>query len=61
MTQRVFYRELPSREVFGREFFEIVRSDSPFWPEGDTFSDDDMSMGRAQVEFIEIGVDTDVE
>lgn len=46
----VFYTELAQPK--GRQFFEVTRSESPLWPVGTKFSDDDMSMGSKQVLFI---------
>lgn len=53
-TQRpiVVYKELSPDMVRGRGFFQVVQSQSPFWKVGETFSDDDMSMGSQQVRFI---------
>lgn len=47
----VLYKELPSDQVLGRDFFQVVESRSEYWKAGDTFSDDDMSMGSTQVKF----------
>ena len=38
----------------GRQFFEVVMSESPDYQVGDTFSDDDMSMGSSRCAFVEV-------
>jgi len=47
----VSYTEIPKDQVFGRHFFKVVASQDPEWKVGDTFSDDDMSMGSFSVDF----------
>jgi hypothetical protein len=50
----VMYKEISPDMTQGREFFQVVQSQSPFWKVGDTFSDDDMSMGSRQVRFVSV-------
>lgn len=54
MTDRMIveYKEVSPDMVKGRGFYQVVQSQSPFWKVGETFSDDDMSMGSQQVRFI---------
>jgi hypothetical protein len=47
----VQYKQLPESQITGRHYFQVVKSQSPFWKSGVTFSDDDMSMGSRQVRF----------
>ena len=54
MRPRVFYKEISDSDTRGRETFVVIESESKFWPVGETFSDDDMSMGSRQVEFHEV-------
>lgn len=51
---KVLYKEISPDIVKGREFFKVVKSESPFWKVGETFSDDDMSMGSRQVRFVSV-------
>jgi hypothetical protein len=39
-------------EPKGRMFFEVVKTETTLWPLGEQFSDDDMSMGSRQVQFV---------
>lgn len=48
----VTYVEIPESQVIGREFFKVVASEDSGWPVGETFSDDDMSMGSVSVRFV---------
>jgi hypothetical protein len=48
----VMYKEISPDMMQGRDFYQVVQSQSPFWKVGKTFSDDDMSMGSRQVRFI---------
>lgn len=48
----VMYKEISPDMLRGRHFYQVVQSQSPFWKVGETFSDDDMSMGSRQVRFI---------
>jgi len=54
MKPRVFFKEIPQAEVIGREFFQVVETESDHWEVGDTFSDDDMSMGSSEVFFRDV-------
>jgi len=51
----VYYKEV-DRPV-GRDFFVIVKSESPHFEPGETFSDDDMSMASSQVTFKELAAE----
>ena len=50
MKPVVHYIELT--EPKGRMFFEVVKTETTLWPVGEQFSDDDMSMGSRQVQFV---------
>jgi hypothetical protein len=47
----VHYSHLPKDKVKGRHTFTVVKSEHPLWKKGETFNDDDMSMGSKQVRF----------
>ena len=47
----VHYSHVPKDQVKGRHTFVVSKSEHPLWKKGETFSDDDMSMGGKQVRF----------
>lgn len=50
MKPTVYYVEVT--DPTGRDFFQVVKTETLLRPVGETFSDDDMSMGSFEVEFV---------